>query len=207
MPATESQAQEQISATPTHRSLRATQEDIPSHQGSSSSPMSERLWWPRHEDLEQIRAAGHVASHRPKLPVMVSKAGQLEAESLDQELTDMLKDQLGRVFSLLKPSVRHHTLHPPNPSTHNFTMHTVYHPSLDSGKSLPNSWLQGNFTGQPLQSKNSLPNLALLVVSRYSPSFFAEVVISHSQNAVSLQADACSLFCSAVAMWAPFKTL
>jgi hypothetical protein len=107
MHATESE--EQVSSTPAtssaHRSLRAAQGNSPSHQGSSSSPGSGRLWWPRHEDLEQIRA--HAASHRPLPPVMVSKAGQLEAETLDQELTDMLKDQLGRVFSLLKPSVRH----------------------------------------------------------------------------------------------------
>lgn len=64
---------------------------------------------------------------RAPLPVLVSKSSQLEAEALDLELTGMLQDQLGRVFSLLKPSVSASLGSPalPRACTRTHRMHTI----------------------------------------------------------------------------------
>lgn len=76
-----------------------------SPQDGEGGVANRRPWHGEESLWDGVAEAGRELTTRQPLPVSVSKAGQLEAETLDQELTDMLKDQLRRVCSLLRPSV------------------------------------------------------------------------------------------------------
>uniref|UniRef100_A0A7C9DCC6 RING-type E3 ubiquitin transferase (cysteine targeting) n=1 Tax=Opuntia streptacantha TaxID=393608 RepID=A0A7C9DCC6_OPUST len=44
-------------------------------------------------------------SHQPRVPIKISRVNQFDAARLDVEMTAMLKEQLLKVFSLLKPGI------------------------------------------------------------------------------------------------------
>ncbi|KAK9102752.1 hypothetical protein Sjap_020006 [Stephania japonica] len=72
---------------------------------SSSSPPSEDAWVDAYQRLLPQWQSSLVSSQKATIPVSISRVNQFDAARLDVEMSAMLKEQLVKVFTLMKPGL------------------------------------------------------------------------------------------------------